>query len=264
MNTALHNISRHNNRGAVSTVVLIIIAIIIVGGAIFLSVSKPWSQWAKTAVENATEWTPENIQKDKLGYLSWAKDEMEKAQNKLEARAIALGAALEDAKQKKEKNALLSKANKNLLVSGMKAYKEAEAAGQWPDKWERLDVGSQEAFKQILLDTETRRANAERRVVVYEDYEQKIVTKLDEIKTERRKVSDFRKELEIKIEMIKTDQIINITEESRSNAQKIINTVKHITSTPITTPSDQEEREMQKERARASDDRFADLKTQFP
>ena len=50
--------------------------------------SKPFSSRVKQATRQVTEWTPENIQKDTVGYLQWALDSVHGTETHLEARGL--------------------------------------------------------------------------------------------------------------------------------------------------------------------------------
>ena len=74
---------------------LIILAIVIVGGGILFFYSKPFSTKVKEAARQATEWTSENIQKDPVGYLTWAMDECYATEEKLSASKLSMNTQLE-------------------------------------------------------------------------------------------------------------------------------------------------------------------------
>jgi len=55
---------RSSREGSVLGVVLGIVAVVLVIGGILFFVSKPFNTRVKSATRQATQWTPENIQKD--------------------------------------------------------------------------------------------------------------------------------------------------------------------------------------------------------
>jgi len=254
-----HNYNnRLGRRGSTTTVVLVIIAIIVVV-AIFLSLSKPWGQKAKTAWQGATEWTAENIQKDPAAYLAWAIDEIKASQNKLEARAIALGVKREEWTQRRDENTLLLKKRKELLASGMKAYKESEQTNQWPDTWEGLPVGSQQAFEQILVEVDSRRANAEKLAGTYATLAQRVNVKLAEIKDARSKATLTEQKIKTDLEVLKANQTLGEINDIGSTVNEILNTAKQL----VTTDRTLDDVESEKTQADRSSSSFAQLKAQY-
>lgn len=91
---------------------LMILAIILV--VVFYFSSDPFKTKVDQTITQATSWTPENIQKDPVGYLTWAKNECSILSQKLEAREIAL-----KTKENEYKRNLLEKESELVSFSGL-------------------------------------------------------------------------------------------------------------------------------------------------
>ena len=67
-----------------------LVVLVLVAGGIWFFVSKPFQTNVKQGWNQATQWTPENIKKDPVGYLTWALDEVGKTEEKLQASELSL------------------------------------------------------------------------------------------------------------------------------------------------------------------------------
>ena len=65
-----------------------VIAVILALGAGYYAVSDPFKAKVDKLVEDKTEWTSENIQKDPEGYVRWALQELGASRTKLEGRRL--------------------------------------------------------------------------------------------------------------------------------------------------------------------------------
>ena len=169
MKSILHPTNRHNNRGSTSTVVLIIIAIVVVL-AIFLSISKPWGQKAKTAWAGATEWTSENIIKDPVGYFSWAIGELKNQQQKLKANRFAITVEKEKSLRAAAQHADTASALKAAIDSARTAYKalpdaaptdDGRVVKKFPLTWQGIEFKTLAEFQRQVLQAENKRRNAD-------------------------------------------------------------------------------------------------------
>jgi exonuclease VII large subunit len=69
---------------------IIIVGVVAAIFAVAYFTSDVFSTKVDQAAKQWAKWTPENIQKDPAGYLAFAKTQLEKANDTLEARHIAL------------------------------------------------------------------------------------------------------------------------------------------------------------------------------
>lgn len=60
------------------------------GAAAWYFLSDPFSDKVGQIKRQITDWTPENILKDPVGYLTWSKDKCDKTEKQLKARQIGI------------------------------------------------------------------------------------------------------------------------------------------------------------------------------
>ncbi len=141
-------------RGNIAIVVVFIVFL----ATIFYFWSDPFKAKVDKAVLQATSWTPENIQKDPVGYLTWAKNECNVLSQKLEAREIAL-----KTKENEYKRNLLEKESELVSYSGLlteakTTFVTASAARSFPVLLRNIQLSEAqlktkivEAYQQIEL-----------------------------------------------------------------------------------------------------------------
>jgi len=232
MKPNLHHISLHRNRGAISisTVVLIIIAIIVVG-AIFLSVSKPWGQIAKDTWRGATEWTPENITKNPIAYFNWAIGELEKLQQQLKANRFAVAVEREKASRAAAQHAATAAALKAAIDSAKAAYKalpdappaaDGGVVKKFPLTWQGNEFKTLTEFRRQVLESDNERKNAEMQAKHLTGLAQKLEIYLVQIAD---KVSETAMELNTanaKLAILKVEKTIEGLGEIGSSINDII------------------------------------------
>ena len=188
--------------------VVALVVLVLVAGAIFYFVSDPFKTKVDIQVEQATKWTPENINKDPVGYLTWAIGKSQQAADSLSARQIAL------AQQKSNNERLLKNDTKDLSAAGKlfdqfrTAYKNAATTGSWPTEV----VGTQyeeEALKSRVIEFRTKidslRKNSEQRTALQKRIEsnmQEVARRLDDAKSTKTDLSQ-------KLELVKANQAID-------------------------------------------------------
>lgn len=127
---------------------LVIAAAVLVGVGYF--VSAPFRSKVDRQIEQATKWTPENIQKDPEGYLYFAQGEVSDAKDSLEANLI-------DIAQRKERtrSLFLDRSSERdaidaVLIDLRAAYIESRKSDVWPAMVGERFIAEPELKKQIL------------------------------------------------------------------------------------------------------------------
>jgi hypothetical protein len=142
------NTSRRGMSVAALVVGLVVVAALVVGGIYYFSA--PGRQHLRSAWKNFSEWTPDNIAKDPVGYLNFAEEQTKAAQIKLKASeiAIAQNKANFDAKCDDAQKAL--DAGDKHLKELRAAYVDANDKNAWPIKWLDRTFDREQAKKQIV------------------------------------------------------------------------------------------------------------------
>ncbi|MCI5222683.1 MAG: hypothetical protein D3924_08450 [Candidatus Electrothrix sp. AR4] len=191
---------------AKTVVGMIIVAVI--AGSVFYFVSAPFKTKVDMKVEQATKWTPENIQKDPAGYLVWASEKAQSAINSIEARRIALS-------QQKSKNESLiidksqeKTAAHRLFLKFRDAYKAAEADGSWPadidgSLYNRVQLKNQIVQMKNRLDSTTQQSEQLARL------HEKLLSQMNLLDQKLSETSSTKTDLEHKLEVVKANKTIS-------------------------------------------------------
>src|SRR5688572_15874101 len=81
---------RFRRQGITTTAIIGIIAAVVVVGATLFFVSDPFNIWVRGNYKSLTEWTPENIAKNPVGYLDFVEIKTKEAQLELKADRISV------------------------------------------------------------------------------------------------------------------------------------------------------------------------------
>ncbi len=120
------------NPKAGSSAVLVIILIAVIGGLFAYFWSKPFKTKVDEAARQAREWTPENIQKDPVGYLTWAMSESQATEDRLNASALSLRTKKNQIERESTAGSADQESYRKLLDEAKALYRTAAAGGQWP------------------------------------------------------------------------------------------------------------------------------------
>ncbi len=207
------------NKGQTALVIIIVLILVVVL-AYFLSA--PAKTKIDMAYKEATTWTADNIQKDPVGYLTWALGEINVTANKIEAREIAL-----KTKQKEleaglvEKNTKLEQEKKALEI-GKSAYLEASKNNSFPTTINGV------VFKEIELKTKIVKANQNiqnigKFIATYQTSLNTIKSKLSEITNKKFEIDNLKVKLSSDLELAKLQKTVSDLPELSTN----FNTIKY-------------------------------------
>ena len=229
------------NKGQAALVIIIVLIIVVV---LVYFLSAPAKTKIDMAYKEATTWTADNIQKDPVGYLTWALGEIKVTSNKIEAREIAL-----KTKQKEleaglvEKNTKLEQ-EKKALEMGKSAYLEASKNNSFPTTINGV------VFKEIELKTkigicESKQENKEQNIpnkqniqntkkveniqnigkfiATYQTSLNTIKSKLSEITNKKFEIDNLKVKLSSDLELAKLQKTVSDLPELSTN----FNTIKY-------------------------------------
>lgn len=113
-------------------VVVLLLILIVIAGGVFYFFHRPLSGLAGIQTKKATEWTPENISKDPLGYLASAGEQIKQAVASLNNQKNNLLEQKDNADKQIKQNAEVL--NQTLVQFDVlrDAYKKAISSGSWP------------------------------------------------------------------------------------------------------------------------------------
>ena len=184
--------------------------VVVVAGGYFFSA--PFKSKVDRKIEQATQWTPENIQKDPEGYLFFAQGEIENTKNTLEAQLIEVAQRRERASNLLVERAAEFDAVSSLLQELKDSYRQAETSGAWP-----VSVGdtafTESDLRSRIIEAHARaKASGEQNdliksaIVQLNAREDKIRSQSDELEVVERKI-------ESDLEVVKTTKALEGFEE---------------------------------------------------
>jgi septation ring formation regulator EzrA len=124
-----------SQRGNAVTVVLVLVGLVVVVFIALFAFSDVFRTKTKSAWEELTEWTPEQIAKDPVNYLNFCEEKTKDAMQKLKATEISIRQKQGTLRGMKEKHANQVRVGEQALAELKTIYKDAEAAGSWPATW---------------------------------------------------------------------------------------------------------------------------------
>ena len=160
-------------------------------------------QWAK--------WTPENIQKDPAGYLAFAKTQLEKANDTLEARHIALKTK-QNEYQTKHTQAKVQKAKyEKLLVELRGKYSDAQnsestevasSAVSYPMEINGIPIKDEATLKKLAVKTNKKLKHQAKLESTYALYQKKLTAQVTKVEGQLEKLAEKREELDLQTEVV--------------------------------------------------------------
>jgi hypothetical protein len=194
-------------QGKRGNTVAIVLVIVLVLGAILFFVSKPFQTRVKQATRQATEWTPENIQKDPVGYLSWALAECGKTEEKLQASRLALKTNRNNAERSLSTHQADQTAYTKLLDEAKSLYRQAGASASWPA--ELRGVKMEEAvLKAKIVEAHDKLSGLGELIATYQQSRQIIDRKLVEVEAKLTEVTKLESKLSTDLEIAKVRKTV--------------------------------------------------------
>jgi chromosome segregation ATPase len=198
----------NNRRGSVMGIVVGLIVLLLIGGTIWFLVSKPFHSQVKGAFNQATQWTPENIKSDPVGYLTYALGEVGKTEKKLQASELGLRTRLNETTRPLDTNKA-KKADFDKLLSELKAaYIAASSEKKWPAHVRGQQFDEIE-LKRKIVEYDGKLKDATDKVDVYSKTSKTITEKLGEVQDKLSEVEKLKNKLSTNMEIAKVNQSVD-------------------------------------------------------
>jgi len=119
-------------KGSATTAIVGVLAVLVVGGAIWYFVSDPFKTKVDASWKQGTTWTPEQIAKDPKNYLNYVEAETEKALQSLQASKIAVAQNRAKLTQMRDDAQAQVSTGTKAVSELLEKYKAADASNVWP------------------------------------------------------------------------------------------------------------------------------------
>ena len=198
----------HNNpvKGAVSYLLLIILFTVAFG--LFYLLSDPFKSKVDILFEKTTEWTPENINKYPVEYLSWTISEIEKGDADIAAQIFSSETRLN--KINRERDVSLLKAKKyQILLDDLKSlYMQNDSLDDFIVDYNGIKLTKNELKEKIVS------ANSEiifnnQKIEKNDVYIAKMTTNLTFLKNKSKEASSLKRSVLNELELAKTKKIVD-------------------------------------------------------
>lgn len=203
----MQNQMNRNRRSGAIGIIFAVIVLVLVVGAVFFFVSKPFSTRVREAARQATEWTPENIRKDPVGYLSWALRECRDTDDRLRASAISLRTKKNEADRKLRIAQADRESYQSLLTEAKAAFRKADAESAWPIRLRDVEL-EREALKGKIVAAADRVDSLDDLIATYEQTAGVIARKLEDVNDQLAEVEKMCSRLATDLEVAKVRQSV--------------------------------------------------------
>jgi DNA repair exonuclease SbcCD ATPase subunit len=194
-----------SRRGSAVFVVIIILA---VAAVVFFFVSKPFQTRVKEATRQATEWTSENIQEDPVGYLTWARDEVQQSEKKLNAGLLSLKTRHNEIERLLKAKSADKQAYDELLKEAKTVYREAADDGTWPAVLRGAELNEQQ-LKERIVATSEHLASIDAVMNAYKQTTAALVRRINEVNAKLDEVRKLKKKLDTDIEIARVKESVD-------------------------------------------------------
>ena len=190
-----------------------------------------------------SEWTPEKIQANPVGYLNFAKDELNKSKDKLEARLISFRAQKAKFSRKaKEAEVNLNSHTANLKL-GKETYISTKETDSWPVMYKKQPLSEKE-LKQYIVQGNKAVKKETKLFKSYSSHVAKVSSYVGKMEAELEKLVEKSADLDTKIEMVKANEELKSVEEITDKMLGLLDGVEGVvgdTSAPSFTTINQSE-----------------------
>ena len=196
-------------RGSSSVGIVVgLVVLALVAGGIWFFVSKPFQTNVKQAYNQATQWTPENIKKDPVGYLTWALDEVGKTEGKLQASELSLRTKKNATARALEKHTADNSQYEKRLSEFKDAYSKAAEEKKWPTRVRGAEFDEM-GLKRKIVECNDKIKNTASLVETYSKTDKVIGDKLGEIEGKLAEVDKLENKLSTNMEIAKVNQSVD-------------------------------------------------------
>ncbi|MFW5724536.1 MAG: hypothetical protein ACOCYP_02680 [Planctomycetota bacterium] len=198
---------QHRSGAAAIVIIVGLVVVALLAFGVFYLVSDPFSTKVDDAISGATEWTPENIQANPVGYLSWASKQVAGTEQKLKASQLSLTTKRNQARRKLEKAEAEMSTYQAFLDEAKESYRAAKTADTWPVtvRSKQLDEAD---LKRLVVDANSKHQNQKEMHAAFTRTLGIIETKLSELAAKLTEVQKMKNKLETDLEVAKTNQTV--------------------------------------------------------
>jgi phage shock protein A len=185
--------------------------------------SKPFQTTVKENYRQATEWTPANIKKDPVGYLSWALNEVGSTEKRLEASVLGMKTrkgAIDRALNKHRADASEYEKLFNELKDG---YRTAAAAQTWPVKVRDISF-DESALKRKVVECNDKIKNTQSLAETYNKTRDAIDGKLREVDAKLAEVVKLKSRLATDLEIARVNKSVEGLDSLGDTLNSIVDT----------------------------------------
>lgn len=154
------------------------------------------------------EWTPENQKAHPIEYCQAQLKVLDEQEKALDVSAHKIAVWQNEAKRKLEGNEASIVALSKLLDGAKKAYREAEAKGAWPMKYNGFDL-SKEKAQATIIDTAQRLQTVKNEVSSLTSKQAKLALKFKQVGEERRRLVSLREKVKETINDLNTKKVVD-------------------------------------------------------
>jgi chromosome segregation ATPase len=193
-------------------------------------VSKPFQTEVKEGYRQATEWTAENIQKNPVGYLTWALEEVGKTEQKLQASVLSLKTKKNGAERALERNHADQTEYNKLLDEFKNAYRSASSPSSWPVTVRNASF-EENALKRKIVECNDKLKNVGTLVETYTKTKNVIDRKLTELDGKLAEVIKLKNKLSTDLEIAKVNKSVEGIDSIGDQLNAIVDTTAALVST---------------------------------
>jgi hypothetical protein len=205
---------------------LLILAVLVGGGLYFFS--DVFQGKIDRLRKDYSEWTPENIAQDPVGYLTWAQGEFSRIERNLKGHKQALLTRKIEVQAKLKDEDAAEKTLAKVLTRLKGDYRGAVSTKDWSEvKVDGKNVSESE-MRDLILEADARLARAVRKQSVYRQYETRVEEELKKVDKMLKDLQTKREEIDEQLEFVKMDRTVADYTSLMNKVDSVLNTSKAI------------------------------------
>lgn len=193
------------DNGSGLVVGLVVLAVIAV--AVLYFWSDPFQARVDNAARQASQWTPENIQKDPVGYLSWALKETENTGNKLSASSLGLRTQLNQLNRELTANQADRENYSKLLDDAKALYRTSLEKNTWPADL-RGSALTEEQLKAAIVEANDKVVLIDELITTYSKARSVVERKQVQLEQKSHEVTKLTNKLKTDLEVAKVNKSV--------------------------------------------------------
>lgn len=208
--------------------ILILVLLALAAGVILYFWSQPFQTRVNEAARQASQWTPENIQKDPVGYLTWAREETGRTEQTLQASTLSLKTKLNEATRQVAANRESLDTYTTLLGEAKSLYREAAATDSWPATLRGVSL-TEAQLKAKIVEAFEKVQGLDQLIATYNETSSIMSRKLAEVDAKLSEVRKLRGKLATDLEIAKVKKSVEGLGEISDRLAAIMDTASALT-----------------------------------